>query len=464
MLKNTTSFIDASIFRAYDVRGIVDVTLTENNIALIGKAFASSVREAGEHQITIARDGRISSARLFKVLRAAIQSTGCNVVDIGVVPTPLLYFALSIFSQKSGLMITGSHNPPEYNGLKMVAQGRALSPEDIRLLYERAVDGRFYSGHGACKYVDVLESYLAYLQQDIHLNHPLKIVVDAGNGISGKIAPLLYRLLGCEVHELFCEIDGHFPHHHPDPSQPENLKDLVQAVQKHNADLGLAFDGDGDRLGVVTPYGEIILPDRLLMVFAKVVLSDHPQAKIIYDVKCTRHLDAHIRANNGIPIMWKTGHSLIKSKMVETGALLGGEMSGHFFFRDRWYGFDDALYAGARLLEILAAQNKSADALFADVPNTFNTPEIKISVAEEEKFKLMEQLIAKASLLQANDLVMIDGLRADFAEGWGLVRPSNTTPCLVLRFEAINEPILEKIKSIFRNWLLSVKADLILPF
>jgi phosphomannomutase / phosphoglucomutase len=456
--------IDPSIFRAYDIRGIVGKSLTEESVFLIGKAIGSLVREQGEDQMTMARDGRFSGVQLSNVLCDGILSTGCDVVDLGRVPTPLLYYATHVFDKHAGIMLTGSHNPPEYNGLKMVVNSTTLAESEIQDVYQRIIAKRFQHGEGRRQALNIVERYLHQIQSNIHLARPLKIVIDAGNGVTGMIAPTLFKRLGCEVYELFCEVDGSFPNHHPDPSQPENLHDLVRTVRDMRADVGLAFDGDGDRLGVVTSTGDIIWPDRLLMLFAKSLLAKQPRAKIIYDVKCTRHLATLIHSLHGEPIMWKTGHSLIKAKMAETQALLGGEMSGHFFFKDRWYGFDDALYAGARLLEILSEQHQASDAVFAAIPNSITTAELKISVGEEEKFTLMQALTASANFTEADDVTTIDGLRVNFANGWGLVRASNTSPYLILRFEAINQAILEKIQFVFREWMLSVKPDLVLPF
>lgn len=461
MLKDT---LQASIFRAYDIRGIVDLTLTNETVFLIGKALGSLVREEGEHQIIIARDGRLSGPVLSKALSDGILSVGCDVIDIGMVPTPLLYYATTIFSEHSGVMLTGSHNPPEYNGLKIVVKGMALAEEGITDLYQRILEKRFYAGSGQRKEIDVVNQYIHDVKQNVCLSRPLKVVVDAGNGVTGEIAPRLFKALGCEVDELFCEVDGHFPNHHPDPSQMENMQDLMALVHAKQADIGLAFDGDGDRLGIITNFGEVIFPDRLLMLFASSLLSMNENAKIIYDVKCTHHLAPLIRSLNGIPVMWKTGHSLIKLKMAEIKAQLAGEMSGHFFFKDRWNGYDDALYAGARLLEILSQHTQTSHDIFGKIPKSFNTPELKVSVADDEKFELMQKLIARANFAEAKEIMTIDGLRVNFSDGWGLVRPSNTTPYLILRFEAINEAMLVKIQQLFRTWMLSVKPDLVLPF
>lgn len=456
--------LDQSAFRTYDIRGIVGKSLTEESVFYIGKAIGSLVRDKGENKIAVARDGRISSPVLVTALSAGIQASGCDVIDIGMVPTPLLYYVTHIFNQHSGVMLTGSHNPAEYNGLKMVIQGTTLSEEGIKDLYHRIIEKRFHEGSGSREEKNIQESYIANVVSNIFLQRPLSIVIDAGNGVTGEIAPKLFRALGCEVHELFCEVDGRFPNHHPDPSQNENLQDLIRVVREKKADIGLAFDGDGDRIGVVTSQGTIISSDRLLMLFAKALLAEQPQAKIIFDVKCTNNLAELIRSLGGEPIMWKTGHSLIKAKLAETNAHLAGEVSGHIFFKDRWYGFDDALYAGARLLEILAHEIEDSETLFSAIPDSIITPELKVPVNDEEKFQLMNKLIDNAKFSEAKEINTIDGLRVSFADGWGLVRPSNTTPNLILRFEAVDEIILKRIQSIFRDWMLGVRPDLVLPF
>lgn len=464
MILERTTELDPAIFRAYDIRGIVGEALTEETVFLIGKAIGSFARENGEEQIVIARDGRSSGVLLSTALRSGILSTGCHVVDVGMVPTPVLYFAAKVLNHCSGVMLTGSHNPANYNGVKMVLKGRALTAEEIKALYHRIVANDFSVGKGTLSQMDVVDRYLAAVKQDISVSRPLKVVIDAGNGVAGMLAPGLFKALGCEVHELFCDVDGRFPNHHPDPSQPENLYDLIRVVQEQHADVGLAFDGDGDRLGVVTNKGEIIWPDRLLMLYARALLAKQPGAKVIFDVKCSNELAKLVRAHHGEPIIWKTGHSFIKTKIAEVNAALAGEMSGHFFFNDRWGGFDDGLYAGARLIEILSQQPDDASSVFATIPNSVNTPELKVLVAEEEKFALMEKLIDQAQFAEPHELMTIDGLRVNFSEGWGLVRPSNTTPYLILRFEAINDEVLSRIKTVFRNWMLSVKPDLVLPF
>jgi phosphomannomutase / phosphoglucomutase len=460
--------IDHSIFRAYDIRGIVGQSLTPETVYLIGRAIGSEALERGETSIAVGFDGRTSSPLLAEALSEGIISTGCDVLDIGMVPTPILYFATHVVETRSGVMITGSHNPPEYNGFKIVINGETLAEADIQKLYQRITSQQFNDGRGEYREMDLAERYLQHVTNTVKIKKPLRIVVDAANAIPGLIAPDLYRRLGCEVDELFCTVNGSFPNHHPDPSQAENLAALISAVKEKKADIGLAFDGDGDRLGVVTPQGKIIWPDRQLILFAQAILAKNPQAKIIYDVKCTNHLAHVIRRLGGEPIMWKTGHSLIKAKLAETKALLAGEMSGHIFFNDRWFGFDDAIYAGARLLEILSEADEDADALFSAIPDSINTPELKINVEESEKFKVMEKLVKKMQQapigFKQADVLTIDGLRVNFAEGWGLVRPSNTTPCLILRFEAINEAILKNIQSLFRELILSVSPELALPF
>ncbi len=456
--------LNQGIFRTYDIRGIVDETLTIETVFLIGCAFGSLVRESGDDQVTIARDGRLSSPVLANTLSDGIRASGCDVVNLGMVPTPLLYYAVHDSNKRSGVMLTGSHNPPNYNGMKMVVQGVTLSEEGIQALYQRIIRKKFSKGSGIYQESHVVDRYIHDVVSNIQLKRQLKVVIDAGNGVTGMIAPQLFRALNCEVHELFCEVDGHFPNHHPDPSSADNLQDLIHMVRERKADVGLAFDGDGDRLGIVTQDGEIICADRVLMVFARALLAQRKNVKIIFDVKCTDHLPDLITSLGGQPIMWKTGHSLIKAKMAETKALLAGEMSGHFFFKDRWHGFDDALYAGARLLEILAEQPAESASIFSSIPNSVNTPELKVLVADEEKFDLMQSLISQANFAEAKEVMTIDGLRVNFADGWGLVRPSNTTPYLILRFEALNETILAHIQALFRKWMLSVRPDLELPF
>ena len=455
--------IPATIFKAYDIRGIVGKTLTAEIVREIGRAIGSEARARNQKTVVVARDGRLSGPEFARSLSDGLCAAGVDVIDIGMVPTPVLYFATHHLNTGSGVAITGSHNPPDYNGLKIMLGGETLSGEAITALRTRIVEGKLASGAGTVKSVDVVPDYIARITSDVKLKKPLRLVVDCGNGVAGALAPRLLRALGCEVSELFCEVNGHFPNHHPDPSQPENLQDLIRAVQAQHADLGLAFDGDGDRLGVVTAEGDIIWPDRQMMLYAKDVLSRNPGATIIYDVKCTRNLAGVIAQHGGLPMMWKTGHSFIKARMQETGAALAGEMSGHIFFKERWYGFDDGLYTAARLLEILAHDARNPSAVFAELPETVNTPELKLEMKEGEHFKLMERL-QKSAQFPGAKLTTIDGIRADFDDGWGLARPSNTTPTVVIRFEADNEAALVRIQQQFRSALLNLEPDLKLPF
>lgn len=455
--------VSPAIFRAYDIRGVVDVTLTENTVYSIALAIGSEALARGEQQVVVGRDGRLSGPRLGLALIAGLRASGCGVIDIGIVPTPVLYFATQVLGAKSGVVLTGSHNPPDYNGLKIVLGGDTLSGAAITQLHRRLVTNDLSQGQGALQSTDVIEAYSARILQDVKLARPLKIVIDSGNGVTGKVAPQLFQRLGCEVIPLFCEVDGLFPNHHPDPSEPENLQDLIKAVREHQADMGLAFDGDGDRLGVVTNQGEIIYADRFLMLCAQEILKQHPGETIIFDVKCSRHLSTIIKKAGGVPLMWKTGHSFIKAKLKETGAPLAGEMSGHTFFNDRWYGFDDGLYAGARLLEILAKSPLTSAELFAQIPDSINTPELKLPLADDKKFIFMERLVEAAQFPGAA-INTIDGLRVDFADSWGLIRPSNTTPYLILRFEADTDVALTRIQNQFRDLLLSLDKRLVLPF
>jgi phosphomannomutase/phosphoglucomutase len=453
----------AEIFKAYDIRGIVGKTLTEDGVRLIGRALASEARARGQDTIAVGRDGRVSGPSLSAALATGLRAGGINVVDIGMVATPMTYFAAHQLGCHSAVSVTGSHNPPDYNGLKMVLGGTTLSGEDIQRLRARIEAGDFASGAGGLTTADVREAYLQRIIGDVKLARPLKIAVDCGNGVAGATAAELYRRMGCEVTELFCEVDGTFPNHHPDPSQPANLVDLVAAVKKGGLELGLAFDGDGDRLGVVTRSGKIIFPDRQLMLFAKDVLSRCPGAEIIYDVKCTRNLAPWIRRFGGVPSMWKTGHSLIKGRMKERHAPLAGEMSGHMFFGERWYGFDDGQYAGARLLEILSAEADPSAVLEA-LPDAVNTPELHIALAEGEPQRLIARMQAEAKFAGAEDVIQLDGLRVEYADGFGLARASNTTPVIVLRFEADNDAALKRIQADFRQVLLAAKPGAKLPF
>ncbi len=455
--------LPAEIFKAYDIRGIVGKTLTPAITERIGHAIGSEARARAVQTIIVARDGRLSGPSLLAALAAGINASGCDVIDIGCVPTPVLYFATHYLGSHSGVMVTGSHNPPDYNGLKMVLAGETLSGATIQALRQRIVDRRLTHGQGLLAQDDVREAYLQRVTSDVKLARRMRVIVDAGNGVAGEMAPELLRRLGCDVTEMFCDIDGRFPNHHPDPSQPKNLVDLIQAVQQGGVDIGLAFDGDGDRLGVVAADGSIIWPDRQLILYARDVLSRNPGGEIVYDVKCSRSVDAAIRAAGGRATMWKTGHSFIKAKLKESGALLAGEMSGHVFFKERWYGFDDGLYTAARLLELLARDPRPVQAVFDSLPNSVNTPELNIQFTEGEHYAFMEKLIQRANFPDAR-VSTIDGLRVDFDNGFGLVRASNTTPVLVLRFEGDDAAALAHIQERFRTLLAATQAGLTLPF
>ncbi len=459
----TSENISHDIFKAYDIRGIVDKTLTVDVVYAIGQALGSEATRQNQKTIAVARDGRLSGPKLLQALVDGILSTGIDVVNVGQAPTPVLYYATYHLKTACGVMLTGSHNPPDYNGLKMVLNNTALSGSTIQDLKNRIINNDIVSGAGNYTEVNINEEYLNEIINDVKLAKPLKIIVDCGNGVTGELAPQLYRLMGCDVTELYCEIDGNFPNHHPDPSQPETLIDLVAAVKKEKADIGFAFDGDGDRLGVIAPDGEIIWADRQMILYAEDVLSRNPGAEIIYDIKCSVNLDQAIRDAGGTPLMWKTGHSFVKAKLKETGAPLAGEMSGHIFFKERWYGFDDALYTGARLLEILSKKEQSTGEVLASLPDMVNTPELRLDTEEGENFKLMKHLIDAASFKDAK-VTDIDGIRVDFDDAWGLVRASNTTPCLVIRFEGRSEQAMKDVQEKFRQLFHSVDESLTLPF
>ena len=452
-----------SIFRAYDIRGVVPQTLTAETAYWIGRAIGAESLAKDEPNVSVGRDGRLSGPELVERLIQGVADSGCKVSDVGLVPTPALYYAANVLAGKSGVMLTGSHNPSNYNGFKIVIAGDTLANEQIQALHTRLKTNDLSWGEGSIERVDILSPYADVITQDIKLAKRLKVVVDCGNGAAGVIAPQLIEALGCEVIPLFCEVDGNFPNHHPDPGKPENLVDLIAKVKETNADVGLAFDGDGDRVGVVTNTGTMVFPDRLLMLFAQDVLERNPAAEIIFDVKCTRRLAPWIEECGGRPLMWKTGHSLIKKKMKETGALLAGEMSGHIFFKERWFGFDDGIYSAARLLEILSKRQETAEELFEAFPNDISTPEINIDVTDESKFSIIDAL-HDAQWGDAAELTSIDGVRVDYPHGWGLVRASNTTPVLVLRFEAQTEAELQRIKDVFHAQLKRVAPDLPLPF
>jgi phosphomannomutase/phosphoglucomutase len=451
------------IFKAYDIRGIVGRTLTADVVRAIGQGLGTLALEAGRDAIVVARDGRLSGPELSRALSDGIRASGANVVDVGMVATPMSYFAAQHLGTQCSVMVTGSHNPPDYNGLKMVIDATTLSGAEIQALRRRLVDGDVREGRGTYATADIREAYLGRITGDVKLARALSLGVDCGNGVAGAFAPELYRRLGCRVVDLYCDVDGTFPNHHPDPSQPANLADLIARVKSDRLDLGFAFDGDGDRLGVVTNAGHVIFADRQLMLFAADMLERKPGATVIYDVKSTRHLGPWIRAHGGKPLLWKTGHSLIKAKMKETGAALAGEMSGHTFFGERWYGFDDGLYAGARLLEILS-KHDDPSAVLDSIPDAVSTPELNIPLAEGEHHALIDKLRASAEFPGATDVIRIDGLRVEYPDGFGLARASNTTPVVVLRFEADDAGALERIKSEFRRVLHTVKPDAKLPF
>ncbi len=453
--------VPASIFRAYDIRGIVDDTLTEPTVEAIGRAIGSEAAARGESRLVVARDGRLSGERLKAALVRGLTAAGRDVVDIGMVPTPVLYFATHVLDgTASGVMVTGSHNPPDYNGFKIVLGGETLSGDAITALHARIKEGDLVSGQGSVSEQDLRETYLQRILGDVVLTRPLKVVVDCGNGVAGELGPQLVEKLGAETLPLFAEIDGTFPNHHPDPGKPENLQDLIRTVQESGADIGLAFDGDGDRLGVITPSGRLIYPDHLLMAFAEDMLSRNAGARVIFDVKCTGNLTRVIEEAGGTPEMWRTGHSLIKARMKETGALLAGEMSGHIFFKERWYGFDDGLYGAARLLEILSRQNIDADAFFDRYPQDKGTPEINVAVTDETKFDLVARLAREGDFGEEGVKTTLDGIRVDYPDGWGLCRASNTTPVLVLRFEGKDDAALERIRGRFAAALEAVAPEL----
>jgi phosphomannomutase len=450
--------VSPSIFKAYDVRGIVPSTLTEEVAEGLGRAFGSAARAEGEATVAVGRDGRLSGPSLSAALIRGLVSTGVDVIDVGVVTTPMLYFAASTLCT-SGIQVTGSHNPKDYNGFKMVLAGRAIYGDEIQHLRRTMEQESWQQAQpGSIRNVNVFAPYRDRIVGDIRLARPMKIVVDCGNGVAGASAPALFRAIGCEVVELFSEVDGNFPNHHPDPSKPENLRDLIQALRTTDAELGLAFDGDGDRLGIVTKGGNTIYPDRQMMLFARDVLSRVPGGTILFDVKCTQRLAPAIREAGGNPLMFKTGHSLIKARMKEVGAPLGGEMSGHIFFKERWFGFDDGTYAGCRLLEIVSRE-KDPSALLDALPTSHSTPELNVKCAEGEPHRVVAELVAKAKFDKPAEVSTIDGVRVDWPDGFGLVRASNTTPVLVLRFEGHTEAALHRIEGEMLKLLRSVKPD-----
>lgn len=458
-----TRQVERSVFRAYDIRGIIGEQLDENAFYSIAKAVSCRLKDLGRTQILLARDGRITSQSLANAVTQGLLDSGIDVIDLGEVPTPVMYYATHVYGVDSGLMITGSHNPADYNGIKMVLAGTTLAQDQIHMLYELVKNETFISGQGKYETFDILADYEQRIVKDVTLNRSLKVVVDCGNGISGIVAPSVLRQLGCEVIELYCDVDGRFPNHHPDPTVEENLVDLKNAVAVNQADIGLAFDGDGDRLGVVTNVGELIWPDRLMMFYAPHVLNNHPGGTIVYDVKCSSHLATVIKQAGGVARMCPTGHSLVKQVMKDAKAALAGEMSGHLFFKDRWYGFDDALYSACRLLEMLSLVPTTVSEQFNAVPNSINTPEIKIPIIEDNKFTFMQEFIESADFPDAT-LISIDGLRVEYDHGWGLIRASNTTPCLIARFEAQDHSSLLKIQTVFKTQLQGIDNKLAIPF
>ena len=456
--------IDPSIFRAYDIRGIVDKALSEEAAYGVGRALASEILAAGGKAIAVGRDGRLSGSRMMTALTRGVTQGGVNVVDVGMVTTPMVYFAAATLEGvTSCAAITGSHNPPDYNGIKMVVDGHTLSGDAIQNLRKRIEAQDYTVGTGTVTSEDIFPAYKARIANDIQLKRPLKVVVDAGNGVAGAYAPEILRAIGAQVIEIYCDVDGTFPNHHPDPSKAKNLVDMIAKVKELGADVGLAFDGDGDRVGVVDETGKLIFADRQMMVYAADVLSRNEGAQIIYDVKCSSTLARYIEAMGGEPLMWRTGHSFIKAKLKETGAPLGGEMSGHIFFKDRWYGFDDGIYAACRMLEILAADERKASLIFDALPDSYSTPEIDWHFEEGEHFVFMDKLKAVAQFPEGI-LFDLDGIRVDFADGWGLIRPSNTTPILVIRFDANTPEGLERIKTIFRTQVQKIAGDITIPF
>ena len=449
--------LNQNIFRANDIRGIAYEDLTEEVVQSLGRALGSEAIDRNIQKFIIGRDGRLSSPEIFDWLSSGIMSTGCNVIDIGIVTSPMFYHSTYELNSSSGVVITGSHNPGNYNGFKIVFNNHSTSSEEILNLKQRILEENFREGKGASKKEDIKESYINRILESVNLNKNLNISIDCGNGAAGVVAKDVYERLGCNVIELYGELDGSFPNHHPDPSKLENMEDLIESVKENDSVVGLAFDGDADRLGVISPKGEMIFPDRQMIMFSRQVIQSSPNAKIVFDVKCSKLLSDEIEKLKGKPLICKTGHTFIKQKIRETDALLGGEMSGHIFFNDRWPGFDDGIYAGARMLEIIA--NSEQDDSFVTVPNMLSTPEINIPAADEEKFQIVKTFIENSNFNDAK-IVSIDGIRVEFEKGWGLLRPSNTSPCLVLRFEAETNDDLNKIKEIFYLGLKSIKPNI----
>lgn len=452
-----------SVFRAYDIRGIIGKELDEDAFYSIGLALACRLAELNKTKMFVARDGRLTSFDLANALMQGLLDSGIDVIDLGAVATPVMYFATATSEIDCGAMVTGSHNPSDYNGIKVVLAGKTLVQQDIDLLRDYVNQGKRLTGLGQKSTFDVMAAYRQRIVSGIQVKRPLKVVVDCGNGIAGPVIPMVLEALGCEVIPLYCDVDGRFPNHHPDPTIEANLADLKKVVLTEKADLGLAFDGDADRLGLITNKGEMIYPDRLMMLYSKELLSRLPGATIVYDVKCTNHLEKMILAAGGVPVMCPTGHSIVKAIMKEKQAALAGEMSGHLFFKDRWYGFDDALYSACRLLEIIGSSELTVSEQFELIPDSVNTPELKIDIADDKKFQFMSKFSLEAEFPDAR-IITIDGLRVEFVNGWGLLRASNTTPCLVARFEAEDKDSLAQIQQAFKVQMQQVDAGLVVPF
>ena len=453
--------VTASVFKAYDIRGVVGQGIDQDFAEHLGRAFGTAAKKAGEKAVAVGRDGRLSGPGLVAALMRGLVSTGLDVVDLGAVTTPMLYYVAATRGKhgcRSGIQVTGSHNPKDYNGFKMVLAGRAIHGPEIQDLRQAMESETYVQGPGRQAAMDVGSEYARRIVRDCRLRRRMRIVVDSGNGIPGASAPAILRALGCDVVELYSRVDGDFPNHHPDPSKPENLADLIKVVHATESELGLAFDGDGDRLGVVTRDGKIIYPDRQLMLLATDILGRNPGATVIYDVKCTQRLAPVIRAAGGVPLMYKTGHSLVKAKLKELGAPIAGEMSGHIFFSERWYGFDDATYCAGRMLEILS-RHADPSAVLNDLPTAFNTPELNVACAEGEPARVVQALLEQAVFPGAREIITIDGLRVEYDDGFGLIRASNTTPVLVLRFEGHTESALQRIEAELTAALKAVKPD-----
>lgn len=451
--------IDSSIFRAYDIRGLVPEGLSEDVVYTLGRAVGTEIYENADKSAVVGRDGRLSSPSLYKALLAGLVDSGCIIMDIGLVPSPMVYYASKVLAMSSAVVLTGSHNPKDYNGLKIILDKETLTENKIKMLRDRVLRGDFRSGRGSVGTVDFSNVYINDIKRRIKLAEPLKVVIDCGNGAAGEVAPQLFKSLGCDVISLYCDIDGNFPNHHPNPSESENMQDLIAAVKEHKADIGLAFDGDADRIGVVTDTGEIIWPDRQMMLFASDLLARNPGGKIVFDVKSSNHLAEVIKEHGGVPVLWKTGHSVLKAKMIEEDAILAGEMSGHVFFQDNWYGFDDGLYVAARMLELLAAHEGTLSEIFSNFPMGINTPELNIAMADDKKFNYIETLKQTVEIPEAT-INYIDGLRIEYPFGWALVRASNTTPCLTLRFEADTEEYLQEIQDTIAELMLEADPSL----